>query len=93
MPGLSPRRDGVGQVVNLWADCQSARVAVARGTLWVARSLASCPTIWHGYWLTAAKLPWPFAAQRALTTGLEACDTTAGFAGGVRHVPKANVRS
>ena len=54
MPGLSPRRDGVGQVVHLRADCQSARVAVARGTLWVARSLASCPTIWHGYLLATA---------------------------------------
>ena len=43
MPGLSPRRDGVGQVVNLRADCQSAPVAVGQGTLWVARSLATCP--------------------------------------------------
>ena len=57
MPGLSPRRDGVGQVVHLRADCQSAPVAVGRGTLWVARSLASCPTIWRGYLLMAAYDP------------------------------------
>ena len=30
---------------NLRADWQSARAAIARGTLWVARRIPSCPTL------------------------------------------------
>ena len=52
MPGLSPRRDGVGQVVNLRADCQSAPVAVGQGTLLDRTQLGKLPPIWLGYFRT-----------------------------------------
>ena len=54
MPGLSPRRDGVGQVVHLRADCRSA----PRG------GLTGVPSGSHAAWQTAHNLAWLSANDR-----------------------------